>query len=66
MPAATTMSDTSASWVSTRRGEEYYQVTLGGVKVYVEQRTTGEKFIDTYRRVGLEPFKEQVYGPASH
>ena len=36
------------------------------VKVYVEQRTTGEKFIDTYRRVGLEPFKEQVYGPASH
>ncbi|HNN35867.1 MAG TPA: nitrite/sulfite reductase, partial [Pseudomonadales bacterium] len=36
------------------------------VKVYVEQRATGEKFIDTYRRVGLEPFKEQVYGPASH
>jgi sulfite reductase (NADPH) hemoprotein beta-component len=29
---------------------------------YVELRTEGERFIDTYRRVGMEPFKEAIYG----
>ncbi|CAN5391720.1 nitrite/sulfite reductase [soil metagenome] len=29
---------------------------------YVEVRTEGERFIDTYRRVGMEPFKEAIYG----
>jgi sulfite reductase (NADPH) hemoprotein beta-component len=33
------------------------------VNVYVEQRHEGERFIDTVRRIGLEPFKERVYAP---
>jgi len=72
-----------------RKGEEYYQITLGGhagtdasigeivgpavpseqvvdaidtiVATYVAQRREGERFIDTYRRVGKEPFKESLY-----
>ncbi|MBM3558803.1 MAG: nitrite/sulfite reductase [Alphaproteobacteria bacterium] len=72
-----------------RKGEEYYQITLGGhagtdasigeivgpavsseqvvdaidtiVATYVAQRRDGERFIDTYRRVGKEPFKESLY-----
>jgi sulfite reductase (NADPH) hemoprotein beta-component len=31
------------------------------VEVYREQRLEGERFIDTYRRLGLAPFKERVY-----
>jgi sulfite reductase (NADPH) hemoprotein beta-component len=27
----------------------------------VELRTDEEQFLDTYRRVGIEPFKERVY-----
>ncbi|MCB9507428.1 MAG: nitrite/sulfite reductase [Myxococcales bacterium] len=34
------------------------------VRRYVEQRANQERFIDTYRRVGAEPFKEAVYGIA--
>ena len=72
-----------------RKGEEYYQITLGGsadqdatigkivgpafsgeavvdavetvINTYVELRQNGERFIDTYRRVGKEPFKERLY-----
>jgi sulfite reductase (NADPH) hemoprotein beta-component len=29
---------------------------------YRTLRSTGERFLDTYRRVGVEPFKEAVYG----
>jgi len=29
---------------------------------YLELREEGEAFLDTYRRVGIEPFKEAVYG----
>jgi len=29
--------------------------------VYVERRDEGETFLDTYRRVGIEPFKERIY-----
>ena len=29
---------------------------------YQQQRDKGERFLDTYRRVGLSPFKEAVYG----
>ena len=25
-------------------------------------RTDGERFLDTYRRIGIEPFKEAIYG----
>lgn len=75
-----------------KKGEEYYQLTLGGsgaadaevghilgpalpanrvagaidelVEVYLHQRLRGERFLDTYRRVGLVPFKEAVYADA--
>lgn len=30
--------------------------------VYLAQRTDGERFVDTYRRIGMEPFKEALYG----
>ncbi len=29
---------------------------------YLETRDEGERFIDTYRRLGFEPFKEAIYG----
>ena len=29
--------------------------------VYVEQRQEGERFLDTFRRVGITPFKDRVY-----
>jgi sulfite reductase (NADPH) hemoprotein beta-component len=29
---------------------------------YVAQRQDGERFLDTYRRIGAQPFKEAVYG----
>ncbi|MEH3159242.1 MAG: nitrite/sulfite reductase [Sphingomonas taxi] len=29
---------------------------------YVAVRNPGERFLDTYRRVGFEPFKEAIYG----
>ncbi|MFK7897605.1 MAG: nitrite/sulfite reductase [Myxococcota bacterium] len=34
------------------------------VDIYLELREDGERFIDTYRRVGQNPFKEKVYGTA--
>jgi sulfite reductase (NADPH) hemoprotein beta-component len=73
-----------------RKGEEYYQIMLGGapgddaaigtiigpalssdavvdavetiVESYIAIRREGERFIDTYRRVGDEPFKSRIYG----
>jgi sulfite reductase (NADPH) hemoprotein beta-component len=75
-----------------RKGEEYYQITLGGssdetaslgkvvgpsfsydaitdaveviVTTYLARRCQGERFLDTYRRVGAQPFKEDLYGIA--
>lgn len=75
-----------------KRGEEYYQITLGGsadesasigkiigpgfssetitdavetiVDTYVGLRHNGETFLEAYRRVGAEPFKEAVYATA--
>jgi sulfite reductase (NADPH) hemoprotein beta-component len=72
-----------------KKGEEYYQLTLGGsgaedaevgrilgpalpanrvadavdelVKVYFRERHEGERFLDTFRRTGMQPFKESVY-----
>ncbi|MBF8720128.1 MULTISPECIES: nitrite/sulfite reductase [Pseudomonas] len=35
------------------------------IDVYVEQRTEEERFIDTYQRIGIDPFKERVYA-ANH
>jgi sulfite reductase (NADPH) hemoprotein beta-component len=34
------------------------------IDVYVELRQDGERFLDTLRRVGTEPFKERVYARA--
>ena len=34
------------------------------ISVYVEQRHPDEVFIDTVRRLGIEPFKERVYAAA--
>ncbi|MDP6602831.1 MAG: nitrite/sulfite reductase [Rhodospirillales bacterium] len=73
-----------------KKGEEYYQLTLGGsddenaalgelvgpafpydeivdavetiVNTYMDRREPGEQFLATYRRVGLGPFKERLYG----
>ena len=35
------------------------------IKVYVEQRSDEESFLDTFRRIGVAPFKERVYA-ANH
>jgi sulfite reductase (NADPH) hemoprotein beta-component len=35
------------------------------VDTYLVKRAHDERFIDTYRRVGIEPFKEAVYGSES-
>jgi sulfite reductase (NADPH) hemoprotein beta-component len=75
-----------------KRGEEFYQVTLGGssghdasigdilgpsfaaedmadvieeiINTYLDHRLPGENFLSTYRRVGIEVFKERVYAEA--
>ena len=75
-----------------RKGEEYYQITVGGspdeqaalgtivgrslpadevapaiaraLDHYLVIRTGDERFIDTVRRVGPEPFGEAIYGTA--
>ncbi|NJO67477.1 MAG: nitrite/sulfite reductase, partial [Rhodospirillales bacterium] len=31
------------------------------VDTYLGLRSSGERFVDTYRRVGLQPFKERLY-----
>jgi sulfite reductase (NADPH) hemoprotein beta-component len=35
------------------------------VDAYLLTRQHGERFLDTYRRVGIEPFKSAVYGDQS-
>ena len=75
-----------------KRGEEFYQITLGGsatndaavgeiigaafsyddvvdaietlLTTYVSIREPGERFIETYRRLGAVPFKEALYAGA--
>ena len=32
---------------------------------YLETRNDGERFLDTYRRVGIKPFQNAVYGDVS-
>ncbi len=34
------------------------------LEVYVSHRDDGERFLDCYRRIGIEPFKERVYSHA--
>ncbi len=47
-------------------GPSFEQDAMPGViekllSTYVDLRTDEEQFLDTYRRVGIEPFKERVY-----
>ena len=35
------------------------------LNVFLEQRTGEELFIDTFRRIGMDPFKESVYAKAN-
>ena len=30
--------------------------------LYLARREEGERFLDTYRRIGMDPFKEALYG----
>lgn len=34
------------------------------INVYIDNRNEEERFIDTYRRIGIDPFKERVYANA--
>ncbi|HWK51884.1 MAG TPA: nitrite/sulfite reductase [Steroidobacter sp.] len=35
------------------------------INVFVEQRQEEERFLDTFRRIGVAPFKAKVYAPAN-
>jgi sulfite reductase (NADPH) hemoprotein beta-component len=37
------------------------EVIEGLVKTFSDYREVDERFVDTVQRIGLEPFKEQVY-----
>jgi sulfite reductase (NADPH) hemoprotein beta-component len=41
--------------------EEMPDVVQRLIEVYIQERTTEERFIDTVRRIGLAPFKAHVY-----
>ena len=34
-------------------------------EVYLANKQGEERFLDTYRRIGMEPFRQAVYGPES-
>lgn len=36
------------------------------LRVYLERREYGERFLDTCRRIGLEPFRVRAYAPGSN
>jgi len=46
------------------RQEDMPDVIEKIMAVYLELRTEDETFLDTYRRVGIEPYKERVYAKA--
>ena len=35
------------------------------LQVYLDERAAGERFIDTLRRIGMEPFRTHAYAPGS-
>ncbi|RBP80649.1 nitrite/sulfite reductase [Marinomonas rhizomae] len=45
--------------------EEISDIIQKLMNVYVDNRTEEERFIDTYRRVGITPFKEAAYAKAN-
>jgi sulfite reductase (NADPH) hemoprotein beta-component len=44
--------------------EEMADVIEEIINTYLDHRIAGEKFLDTYRRIGIETFKERVYAEA--
>ena len=42
---------------------EVAETIARNLEVYVEGREEQERFIDTFRRIGVAPFKQGVYGP---
>ncbi len=36
------------------------------VRFYKSHRVDGERFLDAYRRLGADPFKESLYGDVAH
>ena len=41
--------------------KEIYNAIDKIIKIYLEKKTQGENFLQTYRRIGMEPFKEKLY-----
>ena len=44
--------------------DEFLGANQGLILAEVELRQEDEPFLDTYRRVGIDPFKERVYAKA--
>ena len=44
--------------------EEMPDVVDKVLQVYLARRQNNERFIDTYNRIGIEPFQEHVYAKA--
>lgn len=44
--------------------EQIPEVIQKVIGVYKTNRESGEKFLDTYKRIGMDPFKEKVYAKA--
>jgi sulfite reductase (NADPH) hemoprotein beta-component len=42
-------------------GDEVPDVMATILETYIDTRVEGESFLETYRRIGLQPFKERVY-----
>jgi sulfite reductase (NADPH) hemoprotein beta-component len=36
------------------------------LRVYVDRREDGERFLDTFRRIGIDPFRVRAYAPGSN
>jgi sulfite reductase (NADPH) hemoprotein beta-component len=36
------------------------------IKVYIENRHADERFLDTFDRIGIDPFKNRVYEGRTH
>lgn len=45
--------------------EEVPEVIEKIIKVYIRRREGDERFIDTFNRLGISPFKEEVYGKSN-
>ena len=43
--------------------DEMPDVVARLIEIYIDLRHEDERFVDTVRRVGIEPFKERVYAP---